>query len=81
MRADNVVSNTSPILNLALIERLDPLESQFQEVVVPQQVWEELPIDEKSLDLIDRGSFSIHIWPGGRRESRATRKSAMASRD
>ncbi len=30
-----VVSDTSPLLNLALIERLDLLESQFSEVTAP----------------------------------------------
>jgi predicted nucleic acid-binding protein len=30
-----VVSDTSPLLNLALIDRLDLLESQFSSVTVP----------------------------------------------
>jgi len=40
--ADQVVSNTSPLLNLALISRLDLLAEQFETVHVPRQVWEEL---------------------------------------
>lgn len=39
---DLVVSDTSPLLNLALIDRLDLLESQFSSVTVPSQVWDEL---------------------------------------
>lgn len=39
---DLVVSDTSPLLNLALIERLDLLESQFSSITVPSQVWDEL---------------------------------------
>jgi uncharacterized protein len=37
-----VVSNTSPILNLAIIERLDLLRRQFDQVVIPDAVREEL---------------------------------------
>lgn len=37
-----VVSDTSPLLNLALIERLDLLETQFSDVTVPRRVWREL---------------------------------------
>ena len=40
-----VVSDTSPLLNLALIERLDLLESQFSSITVPEQVREELADD------------------------------------
>ena len=44
-----VVSNTSPLLNLALIQRLDPLEDQFATLVVPEHVWEELLAGEEGL--------------------------------
>lgn len=47
-----VVSDTSPLLNLALIERLDLLESQFSEVTVPQQVWDELTDGEDGLEAL-----------------------------
>ncbi len=50
MPADRVVvSDTSPLLNLALIERLDLLESQFETVRVPQRVWNELTAGEDGL--------------------------------
>jgi len=41
-----VVSNTSPLLNLALIDRLDLLQSQFSGLEVPEQVWEEIQAGE-----------------------------------
>lgn len=47
-----VVSDTSPLLNLALIERLDLLRSQFPEIVVPRQVWSELTEGDDGLEAI-----------------------------
>ena len=41
-----VVSNTSPILNLAIIGLLDLLRIQFGSVLVPEAVLDELRIDE-----------------------------------
>jgi hypothetical protein len=47
-----VVSNTSPLLNLALIDRLDLLSAQFETIRVPEQVWGELtPGDEEPSNL------------------------------
>lgn len=41
-----VVSNTSPILNLAIIEKLDLLRQQFRQLVIPPAVFNELkPMD------------------------------------
>jgi hypothetical protein len=42
MHEGKVVSNASPLLNLALVDRLDLLESQFASVTIPDQVWAEL---------------------------------------
>jgi len=47
-----VVSDTSPLLNLALIERLDLIESQFSSVTVPRLVWDELADGEEGLDAL-----------------------------
>ncbi len=47
-----VVSDTSPLLNLALIERLDLLRAQFSDITVPQQVWSELTEGEDGLDAL-----------------------------
>ncbi len=40
-----VVSNTSPILNLAIIGQLDLLRQQFGEVLMPPTVLQELKVD------------------------------------
>jgi len=45
-----VVSDTSPLLNLALVERLDLLQSQFSEITIPRQVWSELTDGEDGLE-------------------------------
>lgn len=41
-----VVSNTSPILNLAIINQLDLLRQQFDKVIIPNAVLEELRVSE-----------------------------------
>ena len=43
-----VVSNTSPILNLAIVDRLILLEQQFGDLI-PGAVLDELKINEKRL--------------------------------
>jgi len=40
-----VVSNTSPILNLAIIDHLHLLREQFDTVLIPEAVLEELRVD------------------------------------
>ncbi len=42
-----VVSNTSPILNLAIVGQLDLLCQQFGQIQIPPVVLDELRIDEK----------------------------------
>jgi predicted nucleic acid-binding protein len=37
-----VVSNTSPLVNLAVIGRLPLLRDQLQQIIVPQTVWDEV---------------------------------------
>jgi hypothetical protein len=54
-----VVSNTSPILNLALIDRLSLIQEQFNTIIIPKGVLEELRVKEnlpgskKILDAMD----------------------------
>lgn len=43
-----VVSNTSPILNLAIVKQLDLLRQQFAEVMIPPAVSEELQLDSEA---------------------------------
>lgn len=47
-----VVSDTSPLLNLLLIGRLDLLESQFAQITVPTQVWGELTDRTEGVDAL-----------------------------
>ena len=42
-----VVSNTSPILNLVIVEQLVLLRRQFGEVVIPIAVLDELKVNEE----------------------------------
>ncbi|MBN8655812.1 MAG: DUF3368 domain-containing protein [Anaerolineae bacterium] len=42
-----VVSNTSPIMNLAIVGELDLLHQQFGEVIVPQAVIDELRLESE----------------------------------
>ena len=41
-----VVSNTSPLLNLAIINHLALMKQQFGEIIIPEGVFKELRIDE-----------------------------------
>jgi predicted nucleic acid-binding protein len=60
---DLVVSDTSPLLNLALIGRLDLVERQFETVMAPERVWEELVAGEDGVETIekfrDRGVLQV----------------------
>ena len=47
-----VVTDTSPLLNLALIDRLDLLQSQFSDITVPRQVWDELTDGQDGLEAL-----------------------------
>ena len=51
-----VVSNTSPILNLAIVGQLDLLRQQFGQIQIPPAVLDELKIDEER-----PGSQSIQV--------------------
>jgi predicted nucleic acid-binding protein len=42
----SVVSNTSPLLNLAIIERISFLQEQFGQILIPPGVLEELRVQE-----------------------------------
>lgn len=61
--ADVVVSDTSPLLGLALIDRLDLVRTQFSVIVVPEQVWSELTAGEdgvaKLQSLHDDGTLEV----------------------
>ncbi|HBL13266.1 MAG TPA: DUF3368 domain-containing protein [Cyanobacteria bacterium UBA11162] len=42
-----VVSNTSPILNLAIVDQLELLRWQFSEILIPHAVLDELKVNEE----------------------------------
>jgi len=42
-----VVSNTSPILNLAIVDQLVLLRQQFGEILIPNAVLDELKVSEE----------------------------------
>ena len=41
-----VVSNTSPVLNLAIVDHLSLMFEQFGEILIPEGVLEELRVEE-----------------------------------
>lgn len=47
-----VVSNTSPLWNLASIERLDLLRDQFPDIRIPPEVWQELQVWQDSPEVV-----------------------------
>lgn len=42
-----IVSNSSPLINLAAINKLDLLEKLYGEIIIPEAVWKEVVIDGK----------------------------------
>lgn len=64
MPADElVVADTSPLLNLALIHRLDLLEEQFETIHAPHAVWDELLTGDEGVHEIralrERGTLTL----------------------
>jgi hypothetical protein len=49
-----VVSNTSPLWNLASIERLDLLHDQFTDIGIPNEVWQELQVGQEEYPEVAR---------------------------
>jgi predicted nucleic acid-binding protein len=39
-----IVSNTSPVLNLAIVNHLSLMYEQFGEILIPQAVFEKKPV-------------------------------------
>ena len=59
----NVVSNTSPITNLAIIGQLDLLALMYGSVTIPQAVWHELVIKGAHLPSAQRVAHAswLHV--------------------
>ena len=62
-----VVSNSSPIMNLAIIGQLHLIQELFGEIIIPKEVWAELIIEIKylspflSLSFLTGLYFVIHV--------------------
>jgi len=52
-----VVSDTSTITNLVKVERLDLLKHLFNEVIIPQKVYDELTNYELNIDIIKNSNW------------------------
>ncbi|MCU4972610.1 DUF3368 domain-containing protein [Halobacteria archaeon AArc-m2/3/4] len=65
-----VVSNTSPLLNLALADRLDVLPEQFESIVVPDAVQTELLAGEDGVGRLETllESDFVSVQPAENRE-------------
>lgn len=73
-----VVSDTTPLISLLKINRLNLLEKLFGEVLIPQAVFNELTVDERfslEADQIKRESF-IAVKPVNNPESASILKRA-----
>lgn len=42
-----IISNSSPLINLAAINKLDLLSKLYSEIIIPDAVWKEVVIDGK----------------------------------
>ena len=61
-----VVSNSSPLINPAIIEQFHLLESLFSTIWVPDAVWRECVIDGKGksgAEIIEEAGFIKRIQP------------------
>jgi hypothetical protein len=58
-----VVDDTSPLLNLSLVGRLDLVDDQFETIHVPEQVWGELTAGDEDVPglraLRDAGTLTV----------------------
>jgi predicted nucleic acid-binding protein len=61
-----VVSNSSPLINLAIIDQFHLLESLFSTILIPDTVWQECVIDGKGksgTEIIEEASFIRRMQP------------------
>ena len=67
-----VVSNAGPLIALGKLGRLDILQSLYQTVIVPQQVYDETVTTGIALGAPDAQLISEYFKRGGRNESYAS---------
>ena len=62
----SIVSNASPLINLARIEKLSVLQELYGELIIPGAVWQEIVVEGVELISINEkgGSkwISIHLF-------------------
>ena len=66
----SIVSNASPLINLARIERLDLLPRLYGELIIPEAVWREVVIEgvgQPGADEIESASW-VQVQPATNRE-------------
>lgn len=58
-----IVSNTSPILNLAIVGQLELLRQQFSEILIPNAVLDELKVmkNDLALNRLLKGNIFFHL--------------------
>ncbi|WP_207591133.1 hypothetical protein [Halomontanus rarus] len=74
MPSSEVVSDTSPLLNLALVDRLGVLSEQFESITVPDAVRTELLAGEDGADRLETllESDFVSVQPAGKYETNST---------
>jgi uncharacterized protein len=60
MKNGLVIADSGPIFSLALIDRLDILNELFDEVRIPEAVWNEITYDKTKLDYLRLFNFFKH---------------------
>ena len=70
MTPERVISNSSPLMNLAIIKHLNLLQELFGQITVPQEVFRELTVEgagKPGAELIARAKW-IHVASVANRE-------------
>jgi predicted nucleic acid-binding protein len=58
-----VVADTGPLISLAVIEKLDLLDALFEQIVIPEAVWQELERNIEKLSIPQLRRFQNNIMP------------------
>jgi predicted nucleic acid-binding protein len=58
-----VVSDTGPLISLAVINQLDLLEKIFEKVIIPEAVWDELLDQIEAFNIPQVSRFQANVIP------------------
>jgi predicted nucleic acid-binding protein len=58
-----IVADTGPLISLAVIDKLDLLDTLFYDVVIPEAVWQELENNIEELSIPQAGRFQNNVVP------------------